>query len=269
MGQQCPSGLRRPLFGGAGEPPGGRVGAALKLGSLFLLLTCAWEHSTWVYTWEPHTYGQKNGEQQSCLQEPLLAPPYSSPAPRASPQDRPWGEPGTCVWRLQAPLPRVPGVICRSFRAWICPVSWSLFTRPAQPTSGLTASRCSLPAVCRLRPSSVEPEVTSLRAWCGGMGTGWGFSPQPCRDWAGPCCTDSCSAPQCPASVTRMPATEPVSHACSKVLEEGPGRIAESTLSGTWDHAWACLCPLDPAPLQPGPDLLPWGEGSLGALASP
>ena len=53
---------------------------------LFLYaLTCAWEHSARVYTWEPHTYGRKKTceqqpglqmrEQQPCLQESLLALP--------------------------------------------------------------------------------------------------------------------------------------------------------------------------------------------------
>lgn len=35
----------------------------LKEGPLLLCgFTCAWEHSSWVYTWQAHTCGQKTAE---------------------------------------------------------------------------------------------------------------------------------------------------------------------------------------------------------------
>lgn len=50
----------RPLFGELGSPGEDARGCSQVQGSPFLFaLTCAWEHSTWVYTQEPHTYGQK------------------------------------------------------------------------------------------------------------------------------------------------------------------------------------------------------------------
>lgn len=77
---------------------------------------------------------------------PSLALPSTAPGLMNSHPSARQGQPGTRVVAT-AFLPRVSEVICKPFCAWIYLVSRSLFTWPAQPTSGLTASRCSLPAV--------------------------------------------------------------------------------------------------------------------------
>lgn len=173
---------------------------------------------------------------------------------RASPQDRPWGEPRTCVWRLQAPTP-TSSESSADPSVWICPVSWSLFTRPAQPTSGLTAE-CSLP-LCRLRLSSVEPgSSASLRAWCGGMGTGWGLHPSPVR-------TGRALLHDSLLLYLSVPIGHPNAchRACLSRLLQGPGGRAwkdswsPSPCLGPGIALWACLCPHDPCPAAAGPDL--------------
>lgn len=124
----------------------------------------------------------------------------SPKAPELAPQDRPGEELGTCVWWLQAPLPQVPEVICRSFCAWICPVSWSLFTRPdtVGPAQLGANSFQMFPSRCA-DSGRLQLNLKSLPSGLGAEGRAPdGASPQPCRDWAGPAALTPCSAPQCP-----------------------------------------------------------------------
>lgn len=102
---------------------------------------------------------------------------------------------------------------------------------------------------------------------------GWapdGASPQPCRDWAGPAALTPCSAPQCPHQSPNA-----CHRACLSRLLQGPGgrawkdKLESLTCLGPGITLWACLCPLTPAPLQPGPQPSALGVREFGNLASP